>query len=189
MVPVDAEGFVRLDLRLAGGKIAELAPAGSAADGVDLDGGQVWPGLVDAHVHLAFGPVSGGVVGVRDLGAPPGARGAGCCAAAGPIITAPGGYPSTTWGREGFARGVGTSEGARRLVADLVADGVELIKIAIEPTGGLPTPWTVAGDRVDGGAQTSPPNPAHPRGRGGLRRDGGLARPLRWGPASCSPPP
>jgi len=50
--PADAEGFVRLDLRIAGGRIAELAPAGSAEHGVDLDGGQLWPGLVDAHVHL-----------------------------------------------------------------------------------------------------------------------------------------
>jgi len=51
-VPIDAEGFARLDLRISGGEIAELAPAGSAEDGIDLDGGQVWPGLVDAHVHL-----------------------------------------------------------------------------------------------------------------------------------------
>jgi cytosine deaminase len=51
-VPIDAEGFAHLDLRLSGGKIAELAPAGSAEDGVGLDGGQVWPGLVDAHVNL-----------------------------------------------------------------------------------------------------------------------------------------
>ena len=52
MVPIDAEGFARLDLRISGGEIAELAPAGSAEGGIDLDGGQVWPGLVDAHVHL-----------------------------------------------------------------------------------------------------------------------------------------
>lgn len=50
--PIDTEGVVRLDLRISGGQIADLAPAGSAEDGVDLDGGQVWPGLIDAHVHL-----------------------------------------------------------------------------------------------------------------------------------------
>ncbi len=48
----DAEGLVRLDLRLESGRIAAVAPAGSAPDGVSLDGGQVWPGLVDGHVHL-----------------------------------------------------------------------------------------------------------------------------------------
>jgi cytosine deaminase len=50
--PADSEGLVRLDLRIADGRIAALAPLGSATDGIDLDGGQVWPGLVDAHVHL-----------------------------------------------------------------------------------------------------------------------------------------
>jgi cytosine deaminase len=50
--PADAEGLVCLDLRIADGRIAALAPLGSVPDAIDLDGGQVWPGLVDAHVHL-----------------------------------------------------------------------------------------------------------------------------------------
>lgn len=51
--PADAEGLVALDLRLEDGRVAALAPAGSAPpDGPSLGGGQVWPGLVDAHVHL-----------------------------------------------------------------------------------------------------------------------------------------
>ena len=50
--PADAEGLVRCDLLLEGGRVAALAPAGSAPDGISLAGGQVWPGLVDAHVHL-----------------------------------------------------------------------------------------------------------------------------------------
>jgi cytosine deaminase len=48
----DSEGNVGVDLKIAGGRIAAIAPAGSASEGIDLDGGQVWPGLVDAHVHL-----------------------------------------------------------------------------------------------------------------------------------------
>jgi hypothetical protein len=50
--PEDAEGLVRLDLCLEHGRIAAVAPAGCAPDGPSLDGGQVWPGLIDAHVHL-----------------------------------------------------------------------------------------------------------------------------------------
>jgi len=50
--PADSEGLVRLDLRIADGRIAALAPLGSALEAIDLDGGQVWPGFVDAHVHL-----------------------------------------------------------------------------------------------------------------------------------------
>lgn len=49
---IDAEGVARFDLRLAGGRIAALAPAGSSADGIDLDRSQLWPCFVDGHVHL-----------------------------------------------------------------------------------------------------------------------------------------
>lgn len=53
----DADGLVRLDIRIEDGSIAGVAPAGSAPDGVDLQGGQVWPGPVDAHTHLDKGHV------------------------------------------------------------------------------------------------------------------------------------
>ncbi len=48
----DAEGLCLLDLRIAEGRIADIAPAGTAPEGIDLDRGQVWPGFVDGHVHL-----------------------------------------------------------------------------------------------------------------------------------------
>src|SRR3954471_10286072 len=51
-LPDDTEGLARLDLRIANGRIADLAPAGSAPEGIDLDRGQLWPCFVDAHVHL-----------------------------------------------------------------------------------------------------------------------------------------
>lgn len=123
-----------------------------------IGGPDTWigPGIVDAHVHLAFGPAEeglrGGLVGVRDLGAPPAiaarSRSRGTAlptgrpvvAVAGPLLTAPGGYPSTTWGRDGFTRAVDSPEAARAAVRALVADGVDLVKIALEPAGGLPVP-------------------------------------------------
>jgi cytosine/creatinine deaminase len=49
---VDGEDNALVDLKIEGGRVAAIGPAGSAPDGIDLDGGQVWPGLVDAHVHL-----------------------------------------------------------------------------------------------------------------------------------------
>jgi cytosine deaminase len=48
----DAEGLVRLDIRITNGDIAAIAPAGTADAGIDLDRGQVWPCFVDGHVHL-----------------------------------------------------------------------------------------------------------------------------------------
>jgi cytosine deaminase len=48
----DAEGLTKADLRITGGRIAAIAPAGTAYEGIDLDRGQVWPCFVDGHVHL-----------------------------------------------------------------------------------------------------------------------------------------
>ncbi len=50
--PHDAEGLTQRDLRITGGRIVAIAPAGTAPDGIDLDNGQVWPCFVDGHVHL-----------------------------------------------------------------------------------------------------------------------------------------
>ena len=106
--------------------------------------GWIQPGLYDAHVHLAFGTLeamrAGGVLALRDLGAPPHLarqwRGPDV-EVAGPLLTAPGGYPSNSWGADGFARFVATAEEAREAVATLDAD---VVKVALEPAGGQPVP-------------------------------------------------
>jgi imidazolonepropionase-like amidohydrolase len=128
------------------GRVAALG-ADRVPEGVRvLHGRWVGPGIVDAHVHLAFGgpaaELAGGLVGVRDLGAPPTARWRDhevlAVAAVGPLLTARGGYPSTSWGSDGFAAFV--SDDPAPMVRDLVADGVDLVKIALEPGDGLPVP-------------------------------------------------
>lgn len=55
--PRDSDGLVRLDIRIEDGRIAALAPAGTASEGVGLDGGQVWPGFVDGHTHMDKGHI------------------------------------------------------------------------------------------------------------------------------------
>lgn len=116
----------------------------------ELGGPDCWlgPGVVDAHVHLAFGSVdaarTAGVIGVRDLGAPLGMatqwRRADV-AIAGPIITAPGGYPSQSWGADGFAAFVSSPDDARAVVGRLCTAGVDLVKVALEPgSAGWPVP-------------------------------------------------
>jgi cytosine/adenosine deaminase-related metal-dependent hydrolase len=56
--PADREGLVRFDLRVEDGRIMALAPLGSAPeDAPSLEGGQLWPGFVDAHTHLVKGQI------------------------------------------------------------------------------------------------------------------------------------
>lgn len=138
---VVADGVVVIDRH---GQIEAIGPAAAAvgAGGIpsaDLGGRRVlrgaWigPALIDRHVHLAFGDyrgmLAGGVAGVRDLGAPlhralawrrspvPGGSGVGMVVRiAGPVLTAPGGYPANGWGADGFALPVGTPDQAVRAV-------------------------------------------------------------------------
>lgn len=51
------DGQAPVDLRIAGGIVAAVAPAGAAPSGVDLAGGQVWPCFVDVHTHLDKGHI------------------------------------------------------------------------------------------------------------------------------------
>src|SRR5262245_24209739 len=138
------------------GGIAAAGPATELAIPADLPlyggvGHWVGPGLVDAHVHLAFGRLeemlAGGVVAVRDLGAPleaalrwPASPAGPAVAVAGPILTAFGGYPMNSWGADGFGTSVTSAEQARAVVSDLARAGVEVIKIALEPAAGQPVP-------------------------------------------------
>ncbi len=51
------DGSALVDLHVADGIVATIAPAGTAAEGVDLAGGQVWPCFVDVHTHLDKGQI------------------------------------------------------------------------------------------------------------------------------------
>jgi imidazolonepropionase-like amidohydrolase len=139
------------------GTVAELAPTGALNPPPDLrvlGGPRHWigPGVIDAHVHLAFGDpaamLAAGVVAVRDLGAPPDrarewrvpTAGWPSVAVAGPLFTAPDGYPMRSWGAGGFAVGVPGPDAAVPLVREVLARGVDLVKVALEPAGGAPVP-------------------------------------------------
>lgn len=140
------------------GRVVGLGPAAQVpvpASFARVEGPSHWvgPGVVDAHVHLAFGgpaeELRGGLLGVRDLGAPleralgwrtgPGA-GAPYVAVAGPLLTAPGGYPSNGWGAGGFAAFVASPADAAAVVRRLAEAGVDVVKLALEPAGRQPVP-------------------------------------------------
>jgi imidazolonepropionase-like amidohydrolase len=124
-----------------------------------LGGPHHWivPGIIDAHVHLCVateenperrsGVESGfrtGLIGVRDLGAPleqarswqtgrrPPPPQHPFVAVSGPILTAPQGYPSRSWGARGFAEFISSPAQARSAVQRLAAEGVDVIKVALE---------------------------------------------------------
>jgi imidazolonepropionase-like amidohydrolase len=59
-------------------------------------------------------------------------------AAAGPILTSTGGYPSRSWGADGFAVFADTPADARHAVRELAVSGADVIKIALEPRQGWP---------------------------------------------------
>jgi imidazolonepropionase-like amidohydrolase len=142
---------------VVGGRVAAVRPrSGTAGDLPVLAGAVVGPALVDAHVHLGLGgpdalrrTLAGGVVAVRDLGAPLAAAlawrasAAPAVAVAGPLLTAPGGYPTRSWGAGGYGRGLSDPAAARAAVRELAAAGVDVVKLALEPAAGpVPDPAT-----------------------------------------------
>ncbi len=144
----DGERFADdpVDVAVLLGRIAAVEESLSITgrDVAMVEGGWLFPGFVDAHVHLSFSDAervaAGGVSGVLDLGAPlpyafashPPLR----FAASGPLLTARRGYPTTAWGSNGYGLEVDGPKQARDGVALLAASGVAIVKVAIEPAGG-----------------------------------------------------
>ncbi len=126
------------DVQIEDDRIAEVSTSEADPTGV------LFPGFVDAHVHLSFsspGDVArGGVTTVLDLGAPP----AYALAShpplrfrfAGTLLTAPGGYPTRSWGADGYGTTLSSADDARGAVARWADAGAAIIKVALEPSEG-----------------------------------------------------
>jgi imidazolonepropionase-like amidohydrolase len=125
---------------------------------VDAGGGTILPGVINSHTHSTHDPavrrafLTDGVTTVCNLGTtldrlpmfdeaavPEGAAARGFWA--GPIITAPGGYPGPVYGSQ-FSYEVGSPEEARAAVTDLLDRRASMIKIAVAP-GDPRNPWPV----------------------------------------------
>jgi hypothetical protein len=124
-----------------------------ADDELALGDATILPGFIELHAHLALHKVPRdivvrhGVTTVRDVGGPlsPPSGGVGelRLLTAGPIITIPGGYPISVFGKGYVAETVGTAAEAKELVRRLVAGGAVVIKIALEPGGEAGAPWSL----------------------------------------------
>jgi imidazolonepropionase-like amidohydrolase len=127
----------------------------SDAHVIELRDATILPGFINSHVHNAYEPallerwVQGGVTTVRDLGARhPFFRfhirdknnkdpNLATVVSAGPLVTVPGGYPTVGAGFPSLA--VTNPDHARREIAQLISDGADVIKIAVDSGDGLPT--------------------------------------------------
>lgn len=133
------------DVTIADGLIVAVEPT---VDGTGR-GGTLFPGFIDCHVHIglhdAVALARGGVTTALDLGWPlddirrralePGAS----IRYAGPVLTAPGGYPTrAAWAPRGTGLPIDDADAAVRAVDELVAAGASVIKIAQEPREGAP---------------------------------------------------
>lgn len=129
------------DLGVERGRVAAIAADGSVEGRETIEGGTLFPGFVDAHVHLSLSNARavarGGVTAVLDLGAPLGSAFDSHpplrVRASGPLLTAPGGYPTRSWGANGFGLEIGDAAAAREAVASLADRGAAMVKVAIEP--------------------------------------------------------
>jgi len=113
---LDAHGARPVALAIEGRRIAGEAqkpPAGAKT--IDATGLLLVPAFVDAHVHLsvagkvadvAAAELRGGVAAVLDLGEPERTLPVGApplrVRFAGPLLTAPRGYPTQSWGANGY---------------------------------------------------------------------------------------
>jgi imidazolonepropionase-like amidohydrolase len=136
-----------------GDRIAAVAPADRLPSPGPLIrfAGTLLPGFIDLHGHPRLGQVPPekvlrhGITTIRDTGGPlmppSGGDGRLRVLSAGPILTAPGGYPIPVFGPDAGLE-VPDIPTARTAVGRLVAGGAALIKIALEPGGSLGAPWS-----------------------------------------------
>jgi imidazolonepropionase-like amidohydrolase len=139
---------------ISGDRIEAVTPTDRLHDETHLIhfAGTLLPGFIDLHAHLLLDQtpqeiiLRHGLTTVRDTGGPlvrpTGGNGRLRVLGAGPIITAPGGYPVPVFGRDNVACEVTDVQTARAAVAQHAASGAALIKIALEPGGSPGAPWT-----------------------------------------------
>jgi imidazolonepropionase-like amidohydrolase len=107
---------------------------------VDVTGKFLVPAFIDSHVHLAYYEVAtglsrAGVAAALDLAAPLAklslVREPLSVINSGPMLTAKGGYPTTSWGRDGYGLEISSETEARDAVNTLLGAGAKVIKVAI----------------------------------------------------------
>src|SRR5439155_23049224 len=142
----DGGGLRAAAIGVERGRIAgEAAEPPSGARTVDAAGLVLLPAFVDAHVHLsvagnvaevAAAELRGGVAAVLGLGEPERTLPMGApplrVRFAGPLLTAPRGYPTQSWGANGYGLELAAPEEARAAVQRLGKSGARFVKLAFD---------------------------------------------------------
>jgi hypothetical protein len=152
-----APGGAPLTLWLRGDLLADPEAASADVPRRALPGLYLAPAVIDAHTHLTYvnrtyGPASrcpglpepctvqdallaAGVAGAVDLASPlSGLPGPGPLRTlwSGPMLTAPGGYPTNSWGYDGYGWAVDTATAAEAAVDALADAGARLLKLPLD---------------------------------------------------------
>lgn len=140
-------GYGSATLIIRDGRIEAINDKLKSSDGdvINLDGSFIVPAFIDSHVHLAIGYtagqlVQGGIAAAVDLSAPLSYLARNyeplSILLAGPMITAIKGYPSQSWGGDGYGLETRGVDGVRAAVNFLHASGARVIKMPVGDTTG-----------------------------------------------------
>ena len=145
-------GAVAADLEVRGGTIVAIRERADRADRavdsvtragpvrVNIRGKWVAPAFIDSHVHLAYLPegdalADHGIAAAVDMAAPESFLAASHAPldviASGPMVTAVGGYPTQSWGRNGYGYACADGAAAVAAVDRLIGEGAGLIKLPV----------------------------------------------------------
>lgn len=138
-----------VDVAIVGGVITAVGPnlpQPTGAEVVDVSGYYLAPAFIDSHVHLAYYPAAGqlarrGVAAAVDLAAPLSFLSADVSPLtllqSGPMVTAIGGYPTQSWGADGYGIECADAAAVETAINDLANLGVALIKVPVTRSSGL----------------------------------------------------
>ncbi len=141
-------GHGKATLVVRAGRIEEITSAApsNTLRTVNANGRYLAPAFIDSHVHLAYrfsAPelARGGIAAAVDLAAPVSFLtkdlGPLRTILAGPMVTALTGYPTQSWGSDGYGIEISGVQAAREAVDRLYAAGARVIKMPVgDATGG-----------------------------------------------------
>ena len=133
-------GVGAVDVEIDGAEIVAVGTVDPGLPRINVAGRTLIPAFIDAHVHLAYLPqgpslAAAGVAGAVDWAAPLSAIRSDPAGPlviwAGPMLAAPDGYPTTSWGRDGYGL-VCTDAASGKAAVDRVYDaGGRVIKLSL----------------------------------------------------------